>query len=192
VIYIEAPQLDEMHVHLFDEIDFPQLVQFINRSPTLSACDKAHVQLNNCNTSVVLLSQSRTLKIDWLLSLNRQIRNISSHPLSAVEDLYIANRYLRNQAWDIEDSLWLYLLLPFTAVKNLYLSREDAPGIASLLQELVGDIVIEVLPDLQNIFVEEPSGPFQEAIGQFVAERRLSNRPVAISFWDEDSYVQPM
>ena len=83
----------------------------------------------------------------------------------------------------IENSLWLELLHPFPAVKNLYLSKDFAPGIAAALQEIVGT---EVLPSLQNIFVEglEPSGPFQENIGQFVAARQLSGRPIAISVWN--------
>jgi hypothetical protein len=88
----------------------------------------------------------------------------------------------------------LDLLLPFTAVKNLYLSKEFAPGIAAALQELVGGRITEVLPSLQNIFVEglEPSGPFQENIGQFVAARQLSGHPIAISVWDKDSNIKSM
>jgi hypothetical protein len=86
-----------------------------------------------------------------------------------VEVLYIEYQYSelvsKNDA--IEDTLlWLQLLLPFTAVKNLYLSKEFSPSIAAALQDLVGDRIIEVLPSLQNIFVEglKPSGPFQEII----------------------------
>ena len=86
-----------------------------------------------------------------------------------VEVLYIEHQYSelvsKNDA--IEDTLlWLQLLLPFTAVKNLYQSKEFSPSIAAALQELVGDRIIEVLPSLQNIFVEglKPLGPFQEII----------------------------
>jgi hypothetical protein len=80
----------------------------------------------------------------------------------------------------------LQLLLPFTAVKNLYLSKEFAPDIAAALHELVGGRITEVLPSLQHISVEElePLGPFQENIGQFVAARQLSDHPVTISYWD--------
>ena len=83
----------------------------------------------------------------------------------------------------------MQLLLPFTTVKNLYLCEEFAPAIAAALQELVGGRITEVLPSLQNIFVEwlEPSGPFQENIGQFVAARQLFDHPIAISVWDKDS-----
>ena len=41
------------------------------------------------------------------------------------------------------------LLLPFTVMKYLYLSKLSAPGIAAALQELVGDGITEVLPSLQ-------------------------------------------
>ena len=83
----------------------------------------------------------------------------------------------------IENTQWLELLLPFPAVKNLYLSKDFAPGIAAALQEIVGT---EVLPCLQNIFVDglEPSGPFRENIGQFVAARELSGHSITISDWD--------
>jgi hypothetical protein len=85
----------------------------------------------------------------------------------------------------IENTPWLQLLLLFTTVKNLYLSKEFEIGIAAALQELVGDRITEVLPCLENIFVKglEPSGPFQEKIGWFVTTRQLSDHPIAISVW---------
>jgi hypothetical protein len=45
---------------------------------------------------------------------------------------------------------------------------------------------MEVLPNLQNIFLEghDPSGPVDEAIGQFVASRQVASHPVAVSRWE--------
>jgi hypothetical protein len=85
-----------------------------------------------------------------------------------------------------ENPRWLELLHPFTAVKNLYLSQEITRNIAPALQELVGERVVELLPALQNLFLEEvnPAGPVQEAIRQFVAARQLLGHPVTISHWD--------
>ncbi len=102
-----------------------------------------------------------------------------------IEYLYV-ERQFPTLAWTndaIEVTLWLELLRPFLAVKDLYLSKDFAPGIAAALQEIVGT---EVLPSLQSIFVEglEASGPFQEDIGQFVAARELSGHPITISFWN--------
>ena len=63
---------------------------------------------------------------------------------------------------------WSELLLQFTTVKNLYISKAFAPDIVGILKELVrsGITITEVFPTLQNIFVEEPkpSGPLQEEI----------------------------
>jgi hypothetical protein len=82
----------------------------------------------------------------------------------------------------------LELLLPFTAVKNLYLPEEFAPGIAAALQELVGARITEVLPSLQNIFVEWPGAeslrPLQENLDQFAAARWHSGHPITISARD--------
>jgi hypothetical protein len=46
----------------------------------------------------------------------------------------------------IENTLWLQLLLPFAAVKNLYLSKVYVPSIVAALQDFVGARIIEVLP----------------------------------------------
>jgi len=82
----------------------------------------------------------------------------------------------------------LELLVPFTAVKNLYLSKQFAPRIAPALQELTGDRTTEVLPSLENVFLEGflPSEPVEEGIRQFISARQLANRPVAISVWERD------
>ena len=64
----------------------------------------------------------------------------------------------------------------------------------AVLQELVGSRVTEVLPSLQNIFLEglrlEPSGYLQANIGQFVAARQLSDHAIVISDWDKDSDIK--
>jgi len=100
-----------------------------------------------------------------------------------VEHLYICEIKHKPPRWqdDIEDSQWLEVLRPFTAVKYLYLSREFASRIAPALQVFAG----EVLPSLQNLFLEDlhPSGPVQGAIGKFVAARQLAGHRIAVSYW---------
>ena len=196
VIAIDTPQLDEMYITFFNQIDFdtPRLAHFINRTPKPTKND-AHVQFDD-DFARVGLPGSRALDIailcrepDWQISSIDQVCNSSLHPLSAVRDLYIEHRY-RQLVWKddaVESTLWLDLLLPFTAVENLYLSEEFARGIAAALKELVGGRITEVLPSLHNIFVEglEPSGPFQEIIGQFIAARRFTDHTITISDWDK-------
>ena len=212
VTHIDTPQLDHFYITFFNQIDFitPRLAQFINRTPKLKKRN-AGVRFEDDFAFVLLSSGSSTLEIsvsckepDWQLSSIAQVCHSSLRPLSTVEDLYIRHEYMelvcRNNA--IDNTLWLELLLPFTAVKNLYLRKEFAPGIAVALKDSVGEIT-ELLPSLQNIFVQglEPSGPFQENIGRFVATRQLSGHPIAILKWakmyisrdlDSDSDMEPM
>ncbi|KAN0105661.1 hypothetical protein V8E52_007901 [Russula decolorans] len=214
VTFIDAPQLNTLDITFFNQIDFdfPRLAQFINRTPTIRTLDEAHVQFFDNGASVALPprdgnplyptgSWTFCIKIscrepDWQLSSIEQVCNSSLHPISTVEVLYIEHEYSelvwKNDA--IENTLWLQLLLPFTAVKDLYLSREFAPGIAAALQELVGARITDVLPSLQNIFIEglESSGPLQESIGRFVAARLLSDHPITVSAWDKDSSMESM
>jgi hypothetical protein len=199
VTCIDTPQLDQFRITFISQIDSntPRLAQFINRTPTLRARDEAHVHFHNWTAALKLRNRTSTFDdlrisvscrgLGWQLSSIGQVCNSSLDPLSTVEDLYIDHRHWANDA--IENALWLDLLVPFTAVENLYLSKIFAQGIAAALQELVGGGIAEVLPSLRNIFVEglEPSGPFQENIGQFVAARRqLSDHPVAISLWNKN------
>jgi hypothetical protein len=194
VTLIDTPQIDGMNIAFFNQIDFicTRLAQFINRTPKLRARDEAHVQFDDSTVGISLRNRTYNLSLpshelliniscrepDWQLSSVEQVCN-SFYPLSAPRDLYIEDEYSQ-LVWEsgaIENNLWLELLLPFTAVENLYLSKEFAPGVAVALQDLVG--ITEVLPRLQNIFVEElePSGPLQESFGRFVAARQ----PIAIS-----------
>jgi hypothetical protein len=174
---IDTPQLNIMDITFLNQINFdcPRLAQFINCTPKLRVLDEAHVRLTSVelrtsepsfyNLLIHILLKER----HWQLSSIEQICNSSLHPLSTVEDLYIKDEnWPRVRKKDgIENTLWLQLLLPYTAVKNLYLSMKFAPSIAAALQELVGARITEVLPSLQNIFIEVPrplggvGGPFQ-------------------------------
>ena len=208
VTRIDTPQLDEMDITFFYQIDFdcPRLTQFINCTPTLMALDEVHVLFDLGTASVDLLKRTSDPEIafhnlrisischsrDWQLSSIEQFCNSSLHPISTVEDLYIT---YGGWVWNHDTvtplkTLWLDLLFLFTAVKNLYLRKDFAPVIAAALEELVGGRITEVLLSLQNIFVEElePSGTFQKSIGQFITARQLSDHPIAISDWDHESY----
>ena len=81
---------------------------------------------------------------------------------------------------------WLELFHPFSTVKNLYVCKEFTNCIASALQELVGKRVIDALPALESLLLEEPqpSGPVQEAIGRFVGARQILGHPVTVSQWN--------
>ena len=208
VTCVDTPRLFKMDITLHNQIDFdcPQLVQFINRTPTLTrALDEAHVVFFYCTANLKFQSRKygiadlrikiTSLEPDWQLFSIEQVCSSSLLPISSVEDLYIEShssyKDWKNDA--TEGTLWLTVLLQFTAVKNLYISHQIAPAIcAPALQELIGARITDVLPSLQNIFVGkfkfDQTGyrTFEENVGQFVAARQLSDHPVAISVWVDD------
>jgi len=120
-----------------------------------------------------------------------QICNSTLSLLSTLEHLYISDRGSTQQRWQnyIENSEWLELLRPFTAVKNLYLAEGHAPRIVPALQDVIGEQITEVLPALECLFLEKlyQSGPVHKATERLVAVRQLSNHPIIISIWERGS-----
>jgi hypothetical protein len=200
VALIDVPLLDYLDITFFHQLIFetPQLTQFIGRTPKLQTHDKTQVFFSDWGVSITLpqtFDGRLNLGVscrqsDWQLSSLAQLCSSSFHQtlIPAVEHLYILEDRFPRLRWqdDIESGQWLELLLPFIAVKDLYISQEFVPRIAPALQELVRESVAEVLPALRTLFLEEPlpSGPVQEAFGQFVAARLLASHPVAVSPWE--------
>jgi hypothetical protein len=196
---IAAPRLNRLHITFFNQIifDTPQLFLFISHSPTLKAHEKGHVAFTDkaiivkfpSQTSdyIVLSVEIPSTTSEWQLSSLEQICTSSLPPVSTLEELYISENQHWRPHWqdDVENTLWLDLLRPFVSVKNLYLSEEYVPRIAPALQELVGERTTEVLPTLENIFLRrfKTSEPLHEGIEKFVAARRLTSHPVAVSSW---------
>ena len=74
----------------------------------------------------------------------------------------------------------------FTAIEYMYLSNGLVGFVGPALQELTGEMVTGVLPVLRDIFVEIYAlGYLQEAIGKFIAERRLrSGHLIYVQCWE--------
>jgi len=125
---------------------------------------------------------------EWqLLSLAQVCR--SFFPLISTLEVLEINQdgFLLSPRWneDMEDTQWLELLDPFTALKNLYLTDKVAPHVCSALLELSGERVTEVLPTLQGLFITHlssdslPEG-LRKATKTFVAARRRSDHPMSV------------
>jgi hypothetical protein len=200
---IDAPRLHYLSITFLNQMNLntPGLAQFISRTPEFE-------ELNAVDVTLHLESQIAQIHLCWMDNFPRasdnhgnlyihisygelshevwsiaQVCTMCLPPLPTVENLKIGifTEYpiLKD---DVENDPWLELLRPFIAVKSLHLSGVFQPNMVSALEELVGGRTMEVLPSLQNIFLNlfELSGPFQEAIGQFLAARQLSGHPVAV------------
>jgi len=203
VALVDTPMLDNLDITFFHQLTFDtrKLPQFISRTPNFKANDETCVIISDSGVRIApvrpFVSGVRVdLEVscrqsDWQLASLAQICR-SSFPhtfISSLENLYIREDGYPQLRWqdDTENAQWLELLHPFTAVKNLYLSKEFIPRIAPVLQELVGDRVVEILPALQGLFLEgfnlATLGPIQEAIEKFVAARRFSGHPITVSLY---------
>ena len=188
---IDAPMIRNLDVTFFNQpfvtSDFYQLGQFIGRAENFQSLTHAHIELG-IHTAEVSLSQ-RTQTYDATLSVGilcknlhprlwslAQVGSASLLPLSKVESLEVSGEPL---AWQIhqepeEDGQWLNVLQPFSAVKLLYPRESILPSLAYALHEVPEERITEVLPALRVIFTDEPPPPaVQEAIGPFIATRRL-------------------
>jgi len=203
VAVIDAPQLDHMEIvfYSFNQVIFetPQLLQLIGRIAKLQVPVKAQIGFDDPEIWLEFSSPTQapsnvlTLGIlciprDPQFPCMAQFCRPPFFPLPTLESLYIGGgRYGEgDRHYRIENTRWLDFLEPFATVKNLYLSKEFAPRIAPALRQLVGGRRgTEVLPTLQNIFVEgfQPSGLVYETIGKFVASRPRSDHPIIISDW---------
>ncbi|KAI0270855.1 hypothetical protein BGY98DRAFT_233487 [Russula aff. rugulosa BPL654] len=201
---IDAPLLAKVEIWSFHQpiFDTTQLAQFIGRLPKFKTCNEASICLtSDRHASVELYSLSKTttnaslLLEDWLGQPGFQLSTLvqlctSSVPQALfplVERLIVVGMYFsRPLGQDGDSSLWRELLQPFTAVKDLCLSPEIAPHIALVLKDLVGESVTELLPVLQNIYLQDlqPSGLVLEGIEQFVATRQLASHPISVSRWE--------
>jgi hypothetical protein len=131
-------------------------------------------------------------RAEWLDELE-QFFTLIYHSIHMVEHLFIhgSRSLLSEWGWeeDSDDVRWLEMFHPFTTLKNLYVIKEFAEAIAPALQELVEEErVTDMLPALESLFLEviQPSGPIQEAIGDFVAARQLAGHPITVSLWERD------
>ena len=203
VARIDAPLLHNFDVTFHHERIFntPRLAQFISRTPKLMAYDNAHVFFSGEHNVSVTLSQASNrefqLRISNKISSDQQASSLAQicglsflrGLITNVEHLYILVRDYGPS--DIENDEWLEILHPFTAVKDLYMDMEFNRVIPHALQELIGEGITEVLPALQTLFFQDTtyvrcSQHEQDAIGQFVAARRLARLPVTVSPWYGD------
>ncbi|KAH9981602.1 hypothetical protein BJV74DRAFT_79664 [Russula compacta] len=197
---IDAPLLDHVSATFFHQpiFDTPQFLRFIGRTEEFKAPILAEVVLLTDFIAMILsrkIGDLRTFMFrilcprpDWQLSALLQVCNSSSPPFSTLEQLkiYDYSSLLNEPHWleDVQEIQWLHLLRLFATVKNLVLSEQLALHIAHALQNLHKGGAADVLPALQNLFIEGPipPGPIREVIGKFVAARQLSGHPVVVHY----------
>jgi len=168
---IDAPLLYYLRIIFFMDLDFdvPQLHRLIGHAEVFKSFDHAEVFILNDSIQLSLNRKTGEVdhprrvglqincrELDWQLSSLAQVCSSTFPLISTLEELEI-NEYpeLSSSHWkdDMEDTQWVELLDPFTALKNLYLTGEIARRVCSALQKISREMATEVLPVLRNLFI---------------------------------------
>jgi hypothetical protein len=196
VARIDTPLLNNLSITDFiqDTFNTPQMRNFISRTKQLRP-SRADITFYGDSAAVMLhplkpdtsayLGVSPGDAEGWISSLGQLcISSLSS--LSTLDRLDIReNRETRRICVPppvyLKSAQWLEILRPFAAVRNLHLDGSHGDSVLCALREHAA----EMLPVLQNFFLEkfQPYEPLQEAIGQFVAARRLSGHTITVHQW---------
>lgn len=189
---IDTPRLHYFKITYFNQLDFrvPRLSQFIGRAENfeLARFGHARIRFNVGNAYIKLESEQGehrigrfTLRIsceglDWQVSHLARILDQSPALVSNVGHLSIDEDDLQpNWQDDMDDTDWLELLRPFTSVRMLHGSEQLAGHIALALDDVNGEMVTEVLPALDSLWLDDQP---VRSVEQFIAVRRLSGHPV--------------
>jgi hypothetical protein len=161
---IEAPLLDVMKITFFNQLvfDIQQLTRFISHAPALMSYSAViGIYANYVEMTFWARSRSSIHKtfsfiifcgaVDWQVSSVAQICNQLSFILSSIDQLDIDNW---RSIWkvDMDDTQWLELLQPFTAVQTLRLLSDNIESLVwPALRGLSGELATQVLPALEEL-----------------------------------------
>ncbi|KAH9971516.1 hypothetical protein BGW80DRAFT_1561523 [Lactifluus volemus] len=191
VAQIYAPLLRAVRIRFFNQLVFSiqQLPRFIGHSPALTMpYNSANISIhgNNNNVRMFFSATHKTLSfticcraVDWQVSSMAQICNQLSFILSSIDQLNIDNSGSIRQV-DMDDTQWLELLQPFTAVQTLRILSHDIESlIVPALRGLSGELATQVLPALEEL---QLSGyqPSQRYNWPFIIARQHSDHPVVL------------
>ena len=194
---IDGPRLNRIFIHYLNQlVDFEvmQVSNFIDRSvrAEFTLFKHAHVVFSRDwvyftrrrhaelerrdkdrdSTGIRISCQG----IDWQVSHMAQVLSQLSNTLSNIVHLRIWFEGI-GELESIDDVEWLNLLLDFTAVQTLHVSRKVARHVALALEDIPGGMFTEVLPSLDLIYLE---GQPISSLQKFAAAPRLSGRPLTI------------
>jgi hypothetical protein len=198
--HIDSPLLKSVDIKFSDRptFDVPRISLFIGRAETFESLNEAYIYFDRDFLEVVLSSREGTtgdkmLKLSfkwrgsawelWCLTQSCRPPDFESSDFCIFEGVLFP-RWVSHT----NNAAWMELVRFFTAMECMYLSNGLAGFIGPALQGLTGEKVMGVLPILRDIFVELYAlGYLQEAIGEFIATRRLlSGHLIDVQCWEEE------
>jgi hypothetical protein len=192
---IHAPLLERLSLTLFFELTFifVNLTNFILRTKGLG-CRVARVIFDKDGASVDMGyreeqgSGKLSLRInceslDWQLDSTAQVCGALGTALSAIEELTLdLNVDGMPSDWEntLEGMLWHELLLPFVGVRKLHIGSSLTLQLSQALQSDAGELVLELLPEVEELEVQLEIDHANAAFALFLESRESVGRPVQL------------
>ena len=193
VAQISAPLLERLSLSIFFELAFTlvNLTEFIHRTEGFR-CLVAGVIFNKDGASINAnhYEQQDIGKIkvyvnceclDWQIDSVTQVCNALGKVLSFVEelslDLDLDGMPPRSED-TLDNMLWHDLLLPFIGVKKLRIGSSLTFELSQALESVAGGLVLDFLPELQEIDVQLLLNHAKKAFSAFIRARESNDRPV--------------
>ena len=195
VAQIESPQLDQIRVTYLNrlvDVSVAQLSEFVDRSmgPKFRRARVGYV--GDCMSFSISRyanhpysdwHSARTIVscegISWEVPHVTLILGQFSATLATIIHLELVQLGEARELENISDVEWLHLLNQFPATQTLLVSWELAGFVALALEHITGEMVAELLPSLDLICLEDQRESSVNNF-EFVAARRLSDRPVTV------------
>ena len=198
VAQINAPLLERLTLTLFFDttLTLVNLTEFVSRIEGFELeCPAARIDFEGDSVSIDagqyeqqgLQVGKLSLRVsceglDWQLNSAAQVCSVLRKVMSTVEDLTLdLDTYQMPLDWENtrDDMLWNELLLPFRGMKKLHI---DDPlltlNVSQALESVTGGLVLELLPELQELDAELKTDRVRKAISAFVESRQSVGRPV--------------
>ena len=193
---ISAPFLERFDITLFNQLTFtlPNLTQFTGTTERLRL-PVANIVFDRGAVSVVVSSgeqsgeatlsfQISCKHLDWQIDSATQVCAALVPIISAAEELTLDfEEQSLPSDWqnDVDDMVWHELLGPFNGVKKLCIGYPFASEFSSAMQSDDPQLVLGLLPELQELEAELEVAETDEAFAVFIEARQLASRPVRLS-----------
>ena len=194
VARIDAHQLDRVEIHYLNQlVDFqvPHLCKFIDRSVGPKLTQSGHAEITFDSTWVSFErrrhANDRSVNpcrivilcpgIDWQVWHIAQVLSHISTTLSRVVHLRLKVHFSGRPLNGTDEIEWLDLLRQFSPVKTLCVDWGLAGYIAHALEGISEEMIAEVLPSLDLIFL---AGQRASSIERFITARQLSGFSVTV------------
>ena len=193
VAQINTPVLERLSLAILFELAFTlgNLTEFIHRTEGFGRL-VARVFFNKDGASInadhyeqrdngILKLHIKCERLDWQIDSATQVCNALGKVLSSVDELSLdLDSDGMPPGWEetLDDMLWHELLLPFTGVKKLHIGSSLTFELSQALESVAGGLVLDFLPELQELDVQLVIDHAKNAFSAFVETRESENRPV--------------